>query len=224
MNFNITPDLSKEYEIPASLRIIGIITSISGILIILFGGIKTTENFRLLSDFIQNILLLNLIFFIFLPNNVQLKIAVYIGIFIMIFDFLLEEIAVFLDWWYPLSGTQYPPIIVVPLEMVISFFLIGTGMGVILTFPEKIRSFNLGPLNPLKRLFQNSRLDLLWRVLILITNALIGTNGDYTAGSEIWIPGPNWHPIYTFFIWFGGGLITLALYYYLERKINKKEE
>lgn len=217
-------DFSKRYELPTSMRILVIISSISGILLILFGGIKTSENFRILSDFIQNILLLNLIFFLFLPNKTEIKIALYIGVFTMIFDFFLEEIAEYLEWWYPLGGTQYPPIIVVPLEMVLSFFLIGTGLGVILTFPEKIKSFEFGPLNPLKRLFQNPRFDIVWRIILLFINALIGTNGDYTAGSQIWVPGPHWNPLYTFFVWFGGGLITLGIYYYLQNHYNKKGE
>jgi len=202
------------------LRATGIIICLVGVFLILFGGIKTPENFRILSDFIQNILILNIILLIFLPNNRTLKIALIIGIFTMVIDFILETIAVYLNWWYPLGGTQFPPIIVVPLEMVISFLIIGTAIGIILTFPEKIREMDFKPLNWIKPLFENQKFDWLWRFLLILVNAIIGTHGDYSAGPEIWVPGTYWHPIYTFFIWFGGGTIILLLYYFLEKKIK----
>ena len=205
------------------LRIAGIISSIAGATMILFSGIKTPTNFRILSDFIQNLLLINAVLLLFLPSDREMKVALFIGLFTMGFDFILEEIAVFLDWWYPLGGTQFPPIIVVPMEMVASFFIIGTSMGVILYFPEKIREMNYTHINWLKKLFKSPRHDTFWRVVLLFINAIIGTNGDYTAGPTIWVPGPTWHPLFTFIVWFGGGLFTLIIWNILNEKLKNQE-
>ncbi len=206
------------------LRIVGIISSLVGIVLILFGNIKTVENFRIVGDFLQNILLLNLVLLLFLPSENTMKISILTGVFNMILDFILETVAVYLDWWYPLGGTQIPPIIVVPLEMVMSFFLIGTATGITITFPQKIRELDFKLLNWVKPLFKNEKFDMSWRILYLFLIAIIGTNGDYTAGSEIWAPGPYWLPLYTFFIWFFGGLMVLLFYSFLEQKIGKKSE
>jgi hypothetical protein len=205
------------------LRVTAIISSIAGAAMILFGGIKTPGNFRILSDFIQNLLLINAVLLLFLPSDREMKVALLIGLFTMGFDFFLEEIAVFLEWWYPLGGTQFPPIIVVPMEMVASFFIIGTSMGVILYFPEKIREINYTRINWLKTLFKSPRYDTFWRVVLLFINAIIGTNGDYTAGPNIWVPGPTWHPLFTFIVWFGGGLFTLIIWNILNEKLKNQE-
>lgn len=205
-------------------RFFGTMTCFFGILFILFGDIKTPENFRILSDFIQNILLFNLILLIFMPTNRVMKIAIIIGVFTVIIDFILETVAVYLDWWYPLGGTQYSPIIVVPLEMVASFFLIGSTMAIILTFPEELRNTEIRFLRPFKIFVRNPNMDKVWRLLLILGNAIIGTNGDYTAGPTIWVPGPTWHPFYTFLVWFGGGFITLVLFYSLQNMIPKEED
>ncbi len=203
------------------IRILGIIISTVGIIIILFGNIKTTETFRLL-DLIQSILLLIVVTLIFMPNKRILKIALIIGSFTMVFDWVLETIAVYLNWWYPLGGLQYPPIIIVPLEMVVGFLFIGASMGVILNFPEKIREMEFKILNWIKPLVKEPKYDKIWRFLLILLNAIIGTNGDYSAPRTIWAPGPYWHPIYTFFVWFGGGIITILLFQYLILKIKEK--
>jgi hypothetical protein len=206
------------------LRIVGIISSFVGIVLILFGNIKTVDNFRIVSDFLQNILLLNLVLLLFLPSENTMKISILTGVFNMTVDFILETVAVYLDWWYPLGGTQFPPLIVVPLEMVSSFFLIGTAMGIMITFPQKIIVLDFKLLNWVKTLFKNEKFDTIWRILFMLLIAIIGTNGDYTAGPEIWAPGPYWLPLYTFFVWFFGGLTVLLFYSFLERKIGKKSE
>lgn len=200
------------------LRISGFFASVFGLILILIGNIKTPANFRILSDIIQNVLLFNIILLLFLPEQKKLENALILGLFTMIFDFFLETIAVYLNWWYPKGGFQAPPILIVPLEMVISFMLIGTTVGIILGFPEKIRNMEFKPFNWLKFFVNNPRYDLMWRILYIFVNAVVGTNGDYTAGYDIWVPGPYWHWIYTFFVWFGGGLIILLVFYYLERK------
>jgi len=202
------------------LRIVGIFSSLIGVLLILFGGIKTSENFRVLSDIIQNVLVLNIVLLVFLPKDRDLKVAVLIGGFTMIFDYILETVAFYYGWWYALGGTQYPPLLVIPLEMVLSFFMIGTAMGILFTFPQKIRSMDFKLLNWTEFFFKNPKLDYFWLILLLFLNALIGTHGDYTAGNEIWVPGPYWHPLYTLIVWFGGGLITLILYFILKKKIR----
>ena len=141
----------------------------------------------------------------------------------MIVDFFLETVAVLLDWWYPLGGTQYPPLIIVPLEMVLSFFLIGTSTGVIFTFPEVIRNSDNKTLSFISPLFKRERFDIIWRILYSFCISLIGTNGDYSAGPEIWQPGIYWQPFYTFLVWFLGGLLILLFYSLLERKMKIKE-
>ena len=206
------------------LRIVGIISSLVGVLLILFGNIKTADNFRIVGDFLQNILLLNLVLLLFLPSENTMKISILTGVFMMVLDFVLETVAFYLDWWYPLGGTQFPPLIVVPLEMVTSFFIIGTAMGITITFPKKIRELDFKLLNWVKPLFKNEKFDTLWRILYIFLIAIIGTNGDYTAGPEIWAPGPYWLPLFTFFVWFFGGLTVLLFYSFLERKIGKKRE
>jgi hypothetical protein len=203
------------------LRLTASISSLFAIILVLFGGIKTPENFRTF-EIIQNILIINLVIFVFYPDNRTFKIAFLIGIFTMLFDFVLETIAVILNWWYPLGGIQYPPIIIVPLEMLIGFLFIGTSIGIILTFPEKMREIDSKLLNWLKPLFKEQKYDKVWRVLFIFVNAIIGTHGDYTAGPTIWAPGPNWYPIYTFFVWFGGGIIILLVFNYLRMKIKEK--
>ncbi|MHA1283261.1 MAG: hypothetical protein ACTSQP_12210 [Promethearchaeota archaeon] len=202
------------------LRFLGSLVCICGIFLILFGGIKNENNFRILSDLIQTFLLFSLVLFICLPDDDSLKIASYGGIIIMIYDFILETIAVYLDWWYPLGGTQFHPIIIIPIEMVISFFFIGTAFFIILEIPEKIRDSDNFLLKKIKFIFKNKKFDDLWRIIFVIINAIIGTNGDYSAGENIWKPGIYWQPIYTFFIWLSGGLIALILYKLL-KKISK---
>ena len=202
-------------------RLIIFISSILGILLILFGGIKTPENFRIISDLVQNFLLLNIIVIIFMPNKKSIKISIFIGIFVLILDFLIETIAVYLNWWYPLGGIQFPPILVIPLEMVLSFFIIGVSFTILLTYPEKIRKMDFKFLNWIKFLFNNPKLDILWQILLVFINALIGMMGDYSVGSQIWRPGPHWIPFYTFLVWLIGGFITLLLYKFLNSKIKK---
>jgi len=207
------------------LRATVILANIIGLLILLYGGIKNPENVRVFRalDFLQNILLFNLILFLFLPNKKEFNIALLIGIFTMVFDYFLETFAVLLDWWYPLGGIQFPPILIVPLEMVGGFVFLGTCMGIILTFPEKIREIDFSLLNWLKPLFRDPKYDTMWRIMLLFLNAIIGTHGDYSAGPTIWAPGASWHPIYTFMVWFGGGIITLLLFNYLRKKIKEKK-
>ncbi|MFX1296002.1 MAG: hypothetical protein ACFFD2_14275 [Promethearchaeota archaeon] len=200
------------------LRISGILASLFGLILILFGNIKTIANFRILSDIIQNILLFNIVLLLFLPEQKKLENAFVLGVFTMIFDFFLETIAVYLNWWYPKGGFQAPPILVIPLEMVISFLFIGTTVGIILGLPERIRTMDFKLFNWLKFFVKNPRYDLIWRILFIFVNAIVGTNGDYTAGYEIWVPGPYWYWIYTFFVWFGGGMIILIIFYYLGKK------
>lgn len=205
------------------LRYTGIVGSLAGLFLILFGGIKTTANFRIVSDLLQNIFLLNFVMLLFLPSEKTMKISLMMGIFNMVVDFFLETVAVLLDWWYPLGGTQFPPVIIVPLEMVVSFLIIGTSTGILLTFPEKFRATNNKLIGWTKPLFKNERYDVVWRVLYLFLISLVGTNGDYSAGEEIWMPGVNWLPIYTFFVWFLGGLLMLLFYTLLEKRIKREE-
>jgi len=201
------------------LRATGTVTSLVAIILILYGNVKTPENFRFL-DVVQTCLIFILAMFIFLPDDRLMKIALILGIFTMVIDFILETIAVYLDWWYPLGGTQFPPLIIVPLEMLIGFIFTGAAIGITYTYPEKIREMDFKLLNWLKPLFKNEKVDLIWRILLVLAMAIVGTHGDYTAGPEIWVPGPFWHPIYTFFVWFGGGLILLVIFYYLEKRKN----
>ena len=203
------------------LRHAGILASLTGLLILLFGDLKTAQNFRILSDLVQNTLLFTLILFIFMPSDRTMKIAFLIGGFTVLVDFILETVAVYLDWWYPLGGTQFPPVIVVPLEMVASFFLMGASMAIMLTFPERIRGMDFKMLNGLKWFVKDPKFDWIWRVLLIFLNALIGMNGDYAAGPEIWVPGPSWMPLYTFFVWLGGGLLTLLMFYLLQNRLEE---
>ena len=52
----------------------------------------------------------------------------------------------------------------------------------------------------------------------IVLIAIAGTYGDYTAGPEIWTPGPTWHPLGTLFVWPGSGLIALVVYHLLVRR------
>jgi hypothetical protein len=203
------------------IRICGMVASLGGLALIFVGNIKTLANFRILSDIVQNILIFNVILLLFSPEEKKLENALLLGLFTMIFDFVLETVAVIFNWWYPKGGFQAPPLLIIPLEMVISFMIIGTTTGILLNFPEKIRNIDFKPLNWMKFLVRNPKHDLGWRILFIFANAVVGTNGDYSAGWEIWVPGPGWHWIYTLFVWFGGGLIILSVYYYLEK--SRKE-
>ncbi|MHA1338487.1 MAG: hypothetical protein ACTSRZ_01340 [Promethearchaeota archaeon] len=86
------------------LRLICIICSLVIIVCLLFGNVKNFSNFRILSDIIQNLAILILVICIFFPNKLELKRAFFLGLFIMAFDFVLETVAVLIDWWYPLGG------------------------------------------------------------------------------------------------------------------------
>ncbi|MHA1300894.1 MAG: hypothetical protein ACTSO9_15860 [Candidatus Helarchaeota archaeon] len=203
------------------IRICGIFASFIGILILFIGNVKNPANFRLLSDLVQNILIFNFVLLLFLPEEKDLENAIILGLFTMILDFFLETIAVWLNWWYPKGGFQWPPLLIVPLEMVISFMIIGTTTGILLHFPEKIRKMDFKLLNWLKFFVKNSKLDLFWRIIFVFLIAVVGANGDYGAGWDIWVPGPGWQWIYTFFVWFCSGLIILLFFYFLEKKKMK---
>ncbi len=203
------------------LRVFGMLLSLTGIIIILFGGVKTPENFRVVSDIFQNVCLITFILLFFFPDAPRIRKAMGLGLFVLIYDFILETIAVKLDWWYPLGGTQAPPLLIIPLEMVLSFFLIGTATYLILDAPDQIRACDSPPLVWLRPLFRNPRYDKILRVLYITLNAIVGTNGDYTAGPEIWVPGPTWHPVFTFLVWLSGGLLALGVFYGLKTRDRK---
>lgn len=196
----------------------GIATLLVGLVVVLFGDVKTPANFRLLSDLVQNVLVFNLVLLVFLPARREIKIALVLGAFNVVVDFVLETVAVALDWWYPLGGTQFPPVVVVPLEMVASFFLIGAAFALVMTFPAQIRASENRVIHRLEPLVRHPRRDWAWRVALIVVNAVVGTHGDYTAGPEIWQPGPAWHPAGTFLVWLLGGLASLALFTWLERR------
>ena len=202
-------------------RISGMVASLIGICLLIFGNIRTASNFRIIGDIVQNVLIFHFILLLFWPEEDKLENALFVGLFTMGLDFALETVAVWLNWWYPKGGFQWPPILIIPLEMVVSFMIIGTTTGILLYFPEKIRELDFKPLNWLKIFVKNPKFDLFWRILQIFVTAVIGTNGDFSAGWEIWMPGPGWHWIYTFFVWFGGGLLILAFFLFVEKKRKK---
>ncbi|MHA1229447.1 MAG: hypothetical protein ACTSRP_02940 [Candidatus Helarchaeota archaeon] len=207
------------------LKLFGMIGVCVSLIIILFGGIKNPSNFRLISDIIQNTLISIFMLFLFFPDNKKIRDAIYLGTFVMVFDFILESIAVKFDWWYSLGGTTFPPIIIVPLEMIVGFFFLGFSFYFIFDIPVylvKIRS-NYSLIKFFTNLAKKKPIPHIFRITIVFLNAIIGTNGDLTAGEEIWKMGPGWAPIYTFFIWLIGGLITLSFYYFLQNKKTKIE-
>lgn len=193
----------------------------AGVAFIMFGGIKSPQNFRILSDFMQNLFLISALLLLFLPDDRQMKVALLTGCFTAAYDFTLEEVAVYLGWWFPLGGTQFPPVVVVPLEMVTSFVLIGTSMALLFYLPGRIRTANCKLVKWAKPLFKNPRHDRWWLVLLLAVNAVVGTNGDYSAGSSIWVPGAAWHPAYTFVVWLAGGLLVLLVFTMLDKRIKQ---
>jgi len=204
------------------LRASGIGACLAGILVILFGGVATPESFRIVNGIVLNLLVLGVAWLLLAPNAKALRVAFMIGVFTMVLDFLLETAAVHLHWWYPLGGTQLPPLVVVPLEMVVGFLIMGTATGIVLAFPQRIRETTLTPLDRLKAPFANPNRDWTWRLAFVLVVALVGTHGDYTAGPDIWAPGAHWHPAFTFFVWSGCGLAIIALYCYLQRDSSNK--
>lgn len=211
----------KEYQL---LRASGIIASFLGLILILFGNIKTPENFRFLSDFIQNILVLVFVMLVFWPDDNKMKIALIIGVCSFIYDWIIETIAVHLDLWHPLGGFQAPPLIIVPFEMVLSFLIIGTSFGIFLSFPQKVREMDFILLNWLKPLFKDSKYDWLWRLAFIILNTIVSSLGDLTAGSEIFVLGGNWEPHYIVILnaWLWLGLISLIIYQILVKKYERE--
>lgn len=152
-----------------------------------------------------------------MPNNTQMKNALKLGFVIMVYDFLLETVAFYLDWWYPKGGTQFPPIVIVPLEMVASFLIIGTSFSFLFSIPKVLQESHWEGLKVLRKIFEKPKMDYFFYILLIIINALVGMNGDYSAGTTIWEAGPNWHPIYTFFVWLSGGVLALGIYLKLYR-------
>jgi hypothetical protein len=215
------------------LRVLGTTLCLLAILLLMAKLITVSANGRILSDIIQNILLLGLCLFLIFPEEKRLQNAILIGAYTCVLDFFLETAAVYLAWWFPLGGTQAPPILVVPLEMVLGFFFFGTAIGLIFIVPRKIREFEPGKSGNafytkiaklLKWLFPK-KLDLVWLVGFVFLSAVIGMYGDYNAGPGAWVPGPGWQMIYTFFVWFLGGLSMLAVFYTLEKiRIHDKRE
>ncbi|MBD3351181.1 MAG: hypothetical protein GF364_06820 [Candidatus Lokiarchaeota archaeon] len=207
------------------MRISGIVLSTIGVVLILFSGIKTVTNFRILSDIIQNILIFNIILLIFMPERKRLLKSFILGIIVMIYDFLIETIAVKFEWWFPLSGTQYPPFLVIPLEMVISFFIIGSSFSLLFDLPERIEEIKDHRFVSLKKLFSKKYSIHIFRVILVVLNAFVGMHGDYSAPDEIWMPGENWSPLFTFLIWLSGGLLSVAVFYFIEYLMpNQKEK
>lgn len=210
----------KEFDL---LRVLGISISIFGILVIIFGNVKTPENFQMLSNFGQNILVLNAILLIIMPKNRRLKIVLIIGVAIMVFDFVFEVIAVGAGWWILIGDNL---VLGLPIEMVISFLFIGTATGLILYLPEKIREMDFKLFNWLKPLVKNPRYDLLWKLLIVLALTIISTYGDLSGGVEmgVWAYGPNWHSSFVFILngWLYIGLIALSLQYVLEKKFPEE--
>ncbi|MHA1732004.1 MAG: hypothetical protein ACTSU5_08665 [Promethearchaeota archaeon] len=201
----------------ATLRVAGMLACLGGVAYILFGGVKTASNFRVLSDLVQNLLVLAFVLLLFWPDARAARNALALGAFTMAYDFILETTAVYLDWWYPLGGTQFPPVLVVPLEMVSSFLLIGAATYFLLDAPARIREGCPAPASWFRPAFRDPRFDDAWRVAFTLLVAVVGTRGDYTAGPDIWAPGPQWHVALTFVVWFSGGLLVLLVYKLMNR-------
>jgi len=199
------------------IRAGGVALILGGIAVVLSSRITTPANFRLLNDLVQNALVLAAVLLAFLPTKQALLRAVALGVFVMVFDFVLETVAVRLGWWRPLGGTQFPPVLVVPLEMLIGFLIMGTSFGVVLCFPVRIRNARSQALNWARPWFENPRRDRAWQLLLILLVAAAGTHGDYAAGPEIWLPGAHWRPAYTFCVWAGTGLAVLWAYRRLQR-------
>ncbi len=217
---------------PYLLRIVGAGLCFLAIVIPLSGIIRVSVNGRVLGDILQNIFILCMSLFVLFPDEKRLQNALIIGCYTTVLDFILETAAVYLSWWFPLGGTQAPPLLVVPLEMVLGFFFFGMTIGIIFTFPRQVRDLNLNEvgnsilkkfLQFLKRLFP-VKLDWAWLVGFVFISAYIGMNGDYNAGPAAWVPGPGWQMIYTFFVWFFGGISMLALFFLLENTRIRAEK
>ena len=182
--------------------------------ILLFTDIKTPENFRFMNDVVQSGCVLTIMWLVILPSKKVVRASFYLGLSMMIWDFILETIAVKMGWWYPLGGIQLAPYLVIPLEMVISFLFLGMATGFLFGAPIDIRqNDNIHiPHQWLKRLVQNPRFDLLYQLGFIVILAFVGMDGDYNAGPSIWVPGPSWQREYTFLIWLFGGLLGLFLF------------
>ncbi|MFX0100904.1 MAG: hypothetical protein ACFFCS_15115 [Candidatus Hodarchaeota archaeon] len=206
-------------------RIVGIITSFSGILFIMFGGVKNPGNFRVVSDLLQNFFILLLVLLVFFPGNKDIHVALYLGILSLVYDFLVEKVGIAFDLWHPLGGTQFPPFFNVPLEMVFSFFFIGISMAVILTFPRRFREMDFKLFNWLKPLFKNEKLDVFWQVLLVCVNTWLSTSGDFSADETIFILGSNWNPLFTVILnaWLYWGLLLVLLRHLLEKRMRSRE-
>ncbi|NVM31257.1 MAG: hypothetical protein HWN65_20635 [Candidatus Helarchaeota archaeon] len=183
----------------------------------------TPQNFRFFSDIIQNTLAFVIILFILWPDSGHLQIAFGVGLFTMGYDFFIETLAVKLDWWYPLGGTQAPPILVIPIEMVISFLIFGAITALFFQIPERVRTTDSRIVSKFKKLFKNSNMDVGWQILLILVISIAGTYGDYSAGPTVWVPGPSWHPFFTFLIWFHGGLLTILIFFLLKRRAKKRQ-
>ncbi|MHA1338488.1 MAG: hypothetical protein ACTSRZ_01335 [Promethearchaeota archaeon] len=125
--------------------------------------------------------------------------------------------------------------------MVLSFLIIGMSFYFVLEIPEKLMELDSQSINMLQlwqklpiirniltffnKLFRSPKYikrskfyNLIIRIFFIFLNAIIGANGDYSAGELVWKPGDNWRPIFTFIVWFGGGIITLIAFYILKPK------
>ncbi|GAB4323345.1 MAG: hypothetical protein Kow0069_28400 [Promethearchaeota archaeon] len=190
-----------------------------------FGGVKTPQNFRVTGDLVQNAAVLAFVLLLLLPDGGTLRRAARLGLVVMAYDFFLETTAAYAGWWFPLGGTQWPPLLVVPLEMVLSFGLVGASTGVLFAAPELVRreaekppARRTWPHRWLLRPFRNPRTDPAWILAYVALVSLVGTRGDYSAGPEVWVPGEGWHPALTFLAWLSGGLVAYAAHAWLKRR------
>jgi hypothetical protein len=209
---------------PILFRLLGAGICVLAVILLQLGLIKVSENGRILGDILQNIFILCITLFLIFPETKRLQNSIIIGIFTTVLDFVEETAAVYFNWWYPKGGTQMPPFLVIPLEMVLGFFFFGTAIAIIFTVPQKVQELEINTAHPtlkdkiykvLQRLI-TPKTGIVWLVAFIFLSAVIGTNGDYHAGSEAWQAGTDWQPVYTFFVWFFSGISMLGVFYLLE--------
>ena len=178
----------------------------------------TSGNFRIQGDLIGNIIKMSFVTLLLIPNNTILKRAIYLGIFTVLLDGILETLAYYHIWWIAELGSTYPPINPVPIEMIGSFLFIGISAGIVFSVPEIIRQINYPPLNWLKNFFLNPHEDWVWVLAVFFFIVIGGALADWSSIlAGIYVPGPGWGLLIVAFVWLVNGFLSVIAFFILRK-------
>ena len=197
--------------------------SFLGVLIILIGLITVGTNLKASRTlgFIKNSMALFVVVAATRPTDRELKLALIIGIYNVFLDYLVESVAYVMGWWYAVEGTTFPPLLIVPLEMILEFLPLGAAYILIWDLPRSKKDTHH---TFFRTLFAKKYFIYVWTLFILVATGLLGVYGDfYAANGSVFLPSPGLTPVHIFFVWSSCGFTMILLHRYLVRRIMTKD-